>query len=237
MTKNPDEKTYSVSRPEPVIKAYSERLKILKKAQELAALDEIPKAVQFYSQYLNILAQYFDVPESSLSPAFFSREKDLAEMLLISHVYWDLAKAYDRSPNLSLESIRCLKQFVSFTIGFKYQYVNSQMVKKFIRLKQAHNLKAFKDAYEKIRIEAKGCYVSTLCYGSSDPKTIALRVYRDEVLTSSFLGRAFINLYQFISPKLVKLLVSFPRVNKFFEPLFIRLISVFMKINRITVIQ
>ncbi len=233
MTKKPEEKSYNVTRAEPVVKAYGERLKILKKAQELSAMDEIPKAVQYYSQYLNILAQYFDVPESSLSPAFFNRENDLAEMLLISHVYWDLAKAYDRSPNLSLESIRCLKQFVSFTIGFKYQYVNSQMVKKFIRLKQAHNLKAFKDAYEKIRIEAKGCYISTLCFGALDPKTIALRDFRDNRLNKSFWGKNFIRTYEFISPVLVEILSQSPRLNRFIEPVLSKLVSFFMKINRV----
>ncbi len=237
MNKKVDEKSYNVVRAEPVLKAYSERLKILKKAQEFAAMDEIPKAVQFYSQYLNILAQYHDVPESSLSPAFFSRENDLAEMLLISHAYWDLSKAYDRSPNLTLESIRCLKQFVTFTLGFKYQYVNSQMVKKFIRQKLAHNPKAFKDAYEKIRIEAKGCYIATLCFGTLDTRTIALRTYRDTVLINNLFGRIFIYLYQAISPFFVKTIITFPFLNKLLEPFLSRVISFYMKLSRISLPQ
>lgn len=237
MNKKVDEKSYNVVKAEPVLKAYAERLKILKKAQEFAAMDEIPKAVQFYSQYLNILAQYHDVPESSLSPAFFSRENDLAEMLLISHVYWDLSKAYDRSPNLTLESIRCLKQFVTFTLGFKYQYVNSQMVKKFIRQKLAHNPKAFKDAYEKIRIEAKGCYVATLCYGSLDPRTIALRKYRDSILLKSSFGRGFVITYQTLSPYFVKVLIALPLLNRFLEPILSRMIDRYMKLSRISLPQ
>jgi len=203
MAPSRDDKSYNVGRSEAVVKAHRERLKILKKAQEYAAMDEIPRAVQHYSQYLNILAQYFDVSESSLSPALFNREKDLAEMLLISHVYWDLAKAYDRSPTLTLESIRCLKQFVNFTLGFKYQYANSQMVKKFVRQRMAHNPKAFKDTYDKIRVEAKGCYIATHCYGEFHPITNSLRNYRNEVLFASWHGRAFIRAYQFISPKLI----------------------------------
>ncbi|PIP91153.1 MAG: hypothetical protein COW01_05740 [Bdellovibrionales bacterium CG12_big_fil_rev_8_21_14_0_65_38_15] len=237
MSTKDNEKSYNVVRSEPVVKAYAERLKVLKKAQEFAAMEEIPKAVQFYSQYLNILAQYFDVPESSLSPAFFNRENDLAEMLLISHVYWDLGKAYDRSPNLTLESIRCLKQFVAFTIGFKYQYANSQMVKKFVRQKLAHNPKAFKDTYEKIRIEAKGCYIATLCYGSLDPRTIALRDYRDTVLSRYNLGKVFIHIYQVISPIFVRVLITFPFLNRFFEPLLSRSIGLYMKISRISLPQ
>ena len=237
MNKKVDEKSYNVVRSEPVLRAFAGRLKVLKKAQEFAAMDDVSKAVQYYSQYLTILAQYFDVSESSLSPSLFNRESDLAEMLLISHVYWDLSKAYDRSPNLTLESIRCLKQFVAFTLGFKYQYANSQMVKKFVRLKLAHNPKAFKDTYEKIRVESKGCYIATLCYGSSDPKTIALKEFRDNTLNHYLLGRLFINSYQIISPSFVKMMILFPLVSRICEPIIDKLIRFFIKTSKISLPQ
>ncbi|MBH47978.1 MAG: hypothetical protein CME71_07375 [Halobacteriovorax sp.] len=233
MVKGTTEKSYNVTRPEPVLKAYRDRLKVLKKAQELSAMDEIPKAVQHYSLYLNTLAQYFDVPESSLSPACFSKEQDLAEMLLISHTYWDLAKAYDRSPSLTMESIRCLAQFVKFTLGFKYQYANSQMVKKYIRKGLAHNPKPFKDAFEKIRIEAKGCYIATHCYGSAHPITASLRNYRDVSLQSNIFGRFFISTYECISPYLVKACYRYPPLTKFFDPIFHLLIRLFLKLTKI----
>lgn len=235
MPNKKDEKSYTVGRSEAVIKLHRERLKILKKAQEFAAADEIPRAVQHYSQYLNILAQYFDISESSLSPALFNKEQDLAEMLLISHVYWDLAKAYDRSPTLTLESIRCLKQFVNFTLGFKYQYANSQMVKKFIRQKLAHNPKAFKDAYDKIRVEAKGCYIATHCYGENDPVTVSLRQFRDKVLINTFAGRRFIQFYQFLSPKLIYSTSHLPFSALFLKPMLQSLVKIFIWINRIDI--
>tara|TARA_R110000868_G_scaffold100129_7_gene275482 strand:+ start:6954 stop:7667 length:714 start_codon:yes stop_codon:yes gene_type:complete len=235
MSQGKNEKSYNVTRPEPVLKAYRDRLKVLKKAQEFSAMDEIPKAVQHYSLYLNTLAQYFDVPESSLSPACFSKENDLAEMLLISHAYWDLAKAYDRSTSLSLESIRCLNQFVKFTLGFKYQYANSQMVKKYIRKNQAHNPKSFKDAFEKIRIEAKGCYIATHCYGSDHPVTQTLREYRDTTLNKFFLGRIFIHTYEVISPVLVKARYTLPSITAFLDPLFYKVINLFFKITKLQV--
>tara|TARA_R110000868_G_scaffold100128_5_gene275413 strand:+ start:10524 stop:11237 length:714 start_codon:yes stop_codon:yes gene_type:complete len=237
MVKGKNEKMYNVTRPEPVLKAYRDRLKVLKKAQELSASDDIPKAVQHYSLYLNTLAQYFDVPEASLSPACFSREQDLAEMLLISHTYWDLAKAYDRSPSLTMESIRCLTQFVKFTLGFKYQYANSQMVKKYIRKGLAHNPKPFKDAFEKIRIEAKGCYIATHCYGSAHPITASLRNYRDQSLRQSLHGRLFINSYEAVSPLLVKACYRYPSLTKFFDPIFHALIGTFLKFTKIQVIR
>ena len=77
------------------------------------------QAVDSYNKYLGILALYFDTTEDKLSPSFFDAEKDMTELLLISHAYWDLAKAYDRSPNLHRDCLRCLEQFTRFSIGFK----------------------------------------------------------------------------------------------------------------------
>ena len=51
----------------------------------------------------------------------------------------------------------------------------------------------------------KGCYVATCVYGSYDcPEVWTLRRYRDETLSASCLGRAFIKVYYAISPTLVK---------------------------------
>ena len=54
--------------------------------------------------------------------------------------------------------------------------------------------------------EAKsGCYVATCVYGSYDcPQVWTLRRYRDDVLGSTWYGRAFIRTYYAISPTLVK---------------------------------
>ena len=163
---------------EGVSKLYRDRLKILKKAQEYSQADEIPKSVELYGQYLNALAMFYKVDEQKLEPKLFDQEKDLAELFLLSHVYWDLAKAYDRSPNLHLESIRCLEQFVKFTAGYKYQYVNARTIKAFIRKRLAHNPKAFKQAYERIQVESKGCFVSSDLYGINHPITNDLRIFK-----------------------------------------------------------
>lgn len=181
-------------KPEAIPKSYRERLKFLRKAQEYSAADEIPKAVENYSQYLNALAHFFKVDESKLDPQMFDQEKDLAELFLISHAYWDLAKAYDRSPNLHLESIRCLDQFVKFTIGYKYQYVNARTIKAFIKKRLAHNPKAFKEAYERIHIESKGCFIATDIYGPDDYRLTELRVFKKQIQKFSF-GRKFIKFY------------------------------------------
>ncbi|GAB4011873.1 MAG: hypothetical protein Fur0010_06950 [Bdellovibrio sp.] len=191
------------------LRIFQERLKFLKRGQEYNKADDIPRAVECYSQYLNCLATYFGVDEKKLSPSLFDSEKDVAEMLLISHVYWDLAKAYDRSPNLRIESVRCLDQFVKFTVGFKYQYVNARMLKNFIRKRLAHNPKAFKQAFERIQVESKKCYVASLVYGESHPHTDELRRFKARI--SNFKsGNVFISYYYLLSPYFVKIVETLP---------------------------
>lgn len=196
-----DEKKEEMRR-EQVTALYRTRLTHLKQAQRLVRDDRVAQSVDAYTKYLGILALYFDTVEAKLSPSFFDPEKDLTELLLISHAYWDLAKAFDRSPNLQADCIRCLEQFIRFSIGFKYQHVNAQIVRKFNNKKQAHNPKAFEMAYQRIQISSKKCYVATSCFGENHPITSDLRKFKLSIAHSES-GKTFIDLYYRISPLLV----------------------------------
>lgn len=186
-----------------IITFYNKRLKILRKAREHFQQNEIKMAVDEYSHYLNGLAMWKRTTEEELSPDSFDRGQDLAELLLISHVYWDLAKAYDRSATLRAEVVRCLDQFCKFTIGFKYQYANAQVVKKFIKRPIIRNKREFQKTYEKVRIKTKGCYVSTYSLGHMHPVTIELKNFRDTHFIQTAFGREILNFYEGNSPRLV----------------------------------
>ncbi|WP_372655578.1 hypothetical protein [Halobacteriovorax sp.] len=197
----PEEK----KRPEGITNSYRERLKALKQARQYSVAGDIPKAVERYSTYLYALASYFGVTEDKLSPSFFDTEKEISELLLISHAYWDLSKAYDRSPNLHKESIRCLDQFVKFTNGFKYQHINAQMLKKFIKRKQAHNMKAFQNAYTKIQVDSKGCFIASYSYGPEHTVTNDLRKFKQAIVNYR-LGFRFVEVYYNTSPAIINFL-------------------------------
>lgn len=73
-----------------------------------------------------------------------------------------------------------------------------------------------------------GCYVATAIYGSYDcPQVWTLRRYRDEILSKTWYGRAFIHTYYAISPTLVKWFgnakwfksIWEPKLNKMVEKL------------------
>lgn len=197
------------NRPESVVKAYRERFSYLKKAKEHYGAGDIVRGVEKYKIYLNSLSNYLGVTEEKLKPSLFNEEKELAELLLVSHVYWDLAKAYDRCPTLHDESQRCLDQFSLFTIGYKYQHINSRLVKKYVKQKMAHNLPAFKRTYEQIYVDAKGCYVSTVCYGDQHPVTVELRRFKVTLLKTK-VGHALVPLYYENSPGLIRRTQSLP---------------------------
>jgi hypothetical protein len=212
MTDEINEEQQEEKRPEAIVKAYRERLKSLKQARDYAAKGDIPKAVERYSTYLNTLANYFKTTEDKLSPTFFDSEKEISELLLISHAYWDLSKAYDRSPNLQNESLRCLDQFVKFSTGYKYQHINAQMMKKFIKRKQAHNLKAFQNAYQRIQVDSKGCFIATYSFGNDHYVTNDLRLFKAKIAKYS-LGFKFIEVYYSLSPRVVNIFNSYPKTG------------------------
>lgn len=61
---------------------------------------------------------------------------------------------------------------------------------------------------------SEGCYIATMAYGDyNHPQVKILRKYRDEILMQSQLGRLFIKVYYFTSPKLVSLLRRHKRIN------------------------
>jgi peroxiredoxin family protein len=222
MTDNKEaEEPEEEKRPESVMKAYKDRLKALKQARDYAAKGDIPKAVERYSTYLNNLANYFRTTEDKLSPTFFDTEKEISELLLISHTYWDLAKAYDRSPNLQGESLRCLDQFVKFSTGYKYQHINAQMMKKFIKRKQAHNLKAFQNAYQRIQVDSKGCFIATYSFGDQHEVTNDLRSFKQSIVHTK-LGLIFVEKYYEFSPYLVEYFEKSPTLGKVINRILIR---------------
>lgn len=186
------------------MKVYRERLSALKRAQEFAHKGDVPRAVERYKHYLNCLALYFGTTEEKLKPELFDPKRDLSEMLLISHAYWDLAKAYDRSPKLQKEALRYLDQFVKFTAGFKYQHVNSRMLKKFMRQKLARNPEAFKQALDKIKLESNGCFIASHCFGADHQVTNELRLFKKTIAPFK-MGRAFIGFYYDIAPSVIHL--------------------------------
>ncbi|MCW3805674.1 CFI-box-CTERM domain-containing protein [Plebeiibacterium marinum] len=71
-----------------------------------------------------------------------------------------------------------------------------------------------------------GCYIATMAYGSYDhPQVIILRKFRDEILSHSIFGKAFIRFYYATSPSLVKALQNQKKINHYIRNILDRLIK------------
>jgi hypothetical protein len=196
--------------PEPVARAYLERISHFKRAKIYQQKDDIPRMVESVKKYLQSVAAFYGVEEKQLHPNLFKAYDHVSEQFLISHAYWDLGKAYDRSEKLQNEAVRCLKQFALFSIGFKYQYANSVMIKKYLRQRKANNVKAFQQAYDKIYVKAKGCFVSTFAFGENHYVTNSLRHFRDDIIESNSIGINVMVRYYRYSPVFVSRLEQLP---------------------------
>lgn len=193
-------------------KQYANRFSILKRAQEYNRKEEIGKSVELYLQYLKYVSDFYKTEEKKLKPSMFDQKKDLAELLLISHVYWDVARAYDRSPRLESELKRCLQQFLLFSIGYKYQYLNSEMMRRSIRKKMFHNQTLFEEAHKQLRIHAKSCYIATYIYADDTTEIQKFRDFRDRNLLTNAPGRFFVACYYEVSPRFLVFLQKMPSV-------------------------
>lgn len=211
-----------------VVQRYRDRLQVLKQAQEYSSKDDIPRAVNSYLKYLDALAGYYQTTEDRLNPKLFENQNGAAEILLVSQVYWDLAKAFDRAPNLQKECKRCLDQFALFSLGFKFQFVNSEMLRKYLKKGSCYNPKVFQLTYDKIRVQSKKCYVATHAFGEYHHHTNTLRRFKTWMLKYNF-GHIFVEFYYRTSPHFVAYLERHPIQAKLVNPLLKFPLSLFAK--------
>ena len=181
---------------------YADRLTVLRLAREYNQKKDVANAVKAYIKYIDALLKYFEVTEENLRPALFEKDQNIHEIMLISQVYWDLAKAYDRSDKLQGECERCLDKFVQFSTGFKFQYLNSEILRKYLKKGAARNTKEFEKAFKKINLSSNRCYIATYCFGEQSKEVQTLRRFKFQIQNTR-VGYNFINSYYRISPNII----------------------------------
>ena len=215
---------------EVIINLYQDRFKQLRLGQECYKKGDFSKAVEYYSNYLSILAQFFDTQENRLNPELFDQKKDIGELLLISNVYWNLAKTYDKNSKFQHHTARCLEQFLKFTQGYKHEYANIRMFKNYINSGRPRNKKEFKRIYEKVKNKSFPCFIATYCFGNDSPITRQLRLLRDD-LSGFWLGDAGIQFYHKHAPGLVNFFERHAKIKTFALPFIKSILSLFARFH------
>lgn len=196
---------------------YSQRITVAKNGREMFLSKDYVGAAKKYNEYLGILAELHDLENIyELSPSMFDGQADLTEMLLISHVYWELARVYEMTPKLQKAFDKSLKQFVRFTVNQPYQVLNSEMLRKYIKSnkKRSRQIQALDKAYSQIHIQSKKCFVSTMAFGNNHWVTRELRRFKSSRLKGR-LGVHITGLYYRSSAGLVSALERRPLRKKF----------------------
>jgi hypothetical protein len=188
-------------------KRFQTRFSNIRLARECVKTGDLITGMKHYNAYLKVLADVHDCDPFQLKPESFNPTTELSEMLMISQVYWELTKIYDKTPKLQDDFAKALNQFVVFTINHPYQVVNAEILRKHLRGNLSPNMPILKAAYDKIFIESSKCYIATYAYGETHWITSTLRLWKKQ-LNQSHLGLVFIRSYYWTSSHLVELCKS-----------------------------
>jgi hypothetical protein len=171
---------------------------------------KLKEAMAFYFGYIDILEKSKEVERDTLQPKHFDPKKDLAELLLLSGVYWDMAKIHDHSRGMMDDRLKYyLDRFVMFSRGMPYQHVSAELVRRYLANGTPRHTREFKEAH--IRLGGGKCFLATAVEEHLPERTIPdLRRYRDEVLLRHAAGKVFVKCYYAIGPWLAVRLIRRP---------------------------
>lgn len=213
-------------------KKYAQRITIARQAREAFLQKDYINATQKYHEYLAILAELNEVSDIyQLAPKMFDSKRQITEMLLISHVYWELARINEMTPKLQQNFSKSLNQFVKFTINQPYQVLNAEMLRKYIKKNKriTPQLSLLNDAYQQIFVQSKKCYIATMCFGGNHETTNALREFKSVIIDYK-IGQSFVAFYYKYSSSLVKNCETRPwltsYINFFSKPILITIVKV-----------
>ncbi|MES2528335.1 MAG: hypothetical protein V4598_14710 [Bdellovibrionota bacterium] len=174
---------------------FENRITVARFGNESRGLKDFAGAIRKFTDYLQVMAEVKGVQDIyAIKPQHFDTKKDVTEMLMISHIYFEMAKMYDAVPKFHDESKRCLDQFVLFSVNQPFQVINSELMRKHLKKTLFKNHEAFRNAYIQIFVQSKKCYVVTFCLGTHHPVTQEFRALKD-VMLEYRLGQEMVRLY------------------------------------------
>ena len=191
------------------------RITIAGKGVNAYSEKHLGEAATAFRGYVKILEDLKGAPAGGLTPAHFDPKAEMAEMMLLSGVYWDLTKLYDRTRSAEryADFKGYLGKYILFSKGLPYQTMSAETMRKYLRAGRAVHKQDFKNAYNQIALSK--CFVATeLDEYAAEETLAALRGFRDEVLRESPGGRAFVAWYYRRGPGIAKRVARFPEPAK-----------------------
>lgn len=174
---------------------FENRITVARFGNESRDIKDFAGALRKFTEYLQTIAEVKGAQDIyGIKPGHFDSKKDVTEMLMISHIYFEMAKMYDAVPKFHDESKRCMDQFVLFSVNQPYQVINSELMRKHLKKTLFKNPDIFRNAYHQIFVQSKKCYVVTFCLGHHHPVTQEFRAVKD-ILLDYRLGQELVRIY------------------------------------------
>ena len=128
-------------------------------------------------------------------------------MTVITSTYWDLFRIYDQSAAYQDKMRQTGRQLAKFV---PYSTIYPDIIRKAESFQRsAKNPGIVKEFLQASGRKKSGCFIATAAFGSADAYEVnVLRLYRDQVLLSTQLGRLLIKIYYRISPPLAEIIAK-----------------------------
>jgi hypothetical protein len=189
------------------------RVTLLKKARILMKKKAFGEAILNYEKYIKILETVFEVNEEGLKPEIFKERMATKELTIITSAYWDLLRVYDTNEKYRQRMIATSNKLIQFA---PFTPITLDIVKKAEAYKkQARNPDIFKTLIRELMYKRNHCFIATSVF--EDPRdwfyTEKLRVFRDQVLARTVMGRRFVASYYSWSPGVARILDAHPLIK------------------------
>lgn len=184
---------------------YETRITTARHGKESLTAGDYGNALKKFTEYLSTMAEIKEVKDIySLRAGQFDPKREITEMLMMSHIYFEMARLYDAVPRFKQDTVKCLEQFTHFSANQPYQVVNSELVRKYLKKSNFKNPDLFRNAYQQIYVQSKKCYVVTFCYGDNHQVTRECREFKDWLLNYT-VGQQIVRHYYRFSSEIVPL--------------------------------
>jgi hypothetical protein len=178
------------------------RLEFITNGINAVAQKKYAEAVVNFQSYIKLLEEWKGVAEGTLAPNHFDYTKEMGDLLMLSGLYWDLAKIFDRTE--SQEKLRLfhhyLEKFILFSKGTHWAPMCTEQLRRYLLTNRPKHRQDFKNAF-KLMGGSEKCFIVTALSDETDFETIpTLRRFRDEILCQNTVGKQLVRLYYKAGP-------------------------------------
>lgn len=187
------------------------RLSVAKAGALALSTEAAPSAIKSFLTYIRLLEMAKKASPGGLHPSQFDIKKDLSELVVLTGIYWDLARTFDRlRGKTSHEELkRYLHQYVVFAKEMPFKNLCAETLRKYLITEKPVHRGEFRAAYK--QLGGNTCFVSSSLLDLVDLETpLRLIAFRESCLMPNGIGFQVVRLYERTSPRMAMLLDRSP---------------------------